>query len=184
MFITLGRRICADAAHQVGFLAIIDGHPAGLEMVSLGSAYARLHRKLVRSYALEGLLDAGASERRASVLASPILAGPWEQTGGVRTLAPLARGVKAAPDGLPWPESGLEARVGRDFDGQPPADYSALALAFIEEIITAEECQFPTVGNGTDHRYRGEALAGAALVHEGEVIHCAFSRRVHLVKRK
>lgn len=43
--------------NQVGLLAFIGGKPAGADMVSLSSAYAKLHPKLVRSYTLEGLLD-------------------------------------------------------------------------------------------------------------------------------
>ena len=43
--------------NQVGLLAMIDGQPAGMDMVSLSSAYTRIHPKLIRSYTLEGLLD-------------------------------------------------------------------------------------------------------------------------------
>jgi hypothetical protein len=42
---------------QVGLVALIRGKPAGMDMVSLASAYAKLHPKLVRSYTLEALLD-------------------------------------------------------------------------------------------------------------------------------
>ncbi|HOX58516.1 MAG TPA: hypothetical protein P5205_15855 [Candidatus Paceibacterota bacterium] len=41
---------------QVGLLAIINGQPAGADVVSRTSAYAKLHPKLVQSYSLEGLL--------------------------------------------------------------------------------------------------------------------------------
>jgi hypothetical protein len=67
-----------------------------------------------------------------------------------------------------------------------PADYSALAKAFLDEIAAAEERQFPSVGYGTDFRYRSttphsplataHSIAGTALVHENEVIHAAFFR--------
>lgn len=108
-------------AGQVGFVSIINGAPAGLDLVSLTTAYAKLHAKLVRSYTLEALLDAKAAE--------------------------------AAPDNV-----------------------ATRAREFIDEICKAEACQFPSVGHGTDHRYRGKGLAGAALVHEKEVIHAAFFR--------
>ncbi len=52
--------IFKPVANQVGLLAFIGGKPAGADMVSLSSAYAKLHPKLVRSYTLEGLLDAQA----------------------------------------------------------------------------------------------------------------------------
>ncbi|HOC57752.1 MAG TPA: hypothetical protein PKI20_19185 [Verrucomicrobiota bacterium] len=49
--------IFKSVANQIGFVAFIGGKPAGLDMVSLTSAYARLHPKLVRSYALEALIE-------------------------------------------------------------------------------------------------------------------------------
>ena len=42
---------------QVGLFVLIDGSPVGLDLVSLGGAYVQLHSKLVRSYALESLLE-------------------------------------------------------------------------------------------------------------------------------
>ena len=57
-------RKCDEIFHlvpnQVGLLALINGLPAGLEIVSLYSAYSKLHSKLVRSYTLEGLLDSAS----------------------------------------------------------------------------------------------------------------------------
>ncbi len=106
---------------QVGILAIIDGRPAGVDMVSLTGAYAKIHPKLVRSYTLEGLLD--------------------------------PKGKLAALDAI-----------------------AASAQKFLAESAAAEERQFPSVGHGTDHRYKGKALAGTALVHENEVINAAFFR--------
>jgi len=53
---------------QVGFLAVIDGEAAGLDLVSRAPAYARLHGKLVRSYVMAGLVggeEASASEDQA-----------------------------------------------------------------------------------------------------------------------
>lgn len=61
---------------QHGLLVFLDGRPAGLDVVSRAAAYARLHRKLLRSYLLDALLDAhrpGPSTRAASA-ASPDLA--------------------------------------------------------------------------------------------------------------
>ena len=113
--------IFKSVPNQVGLLAIIDGRPAGVDMVSLTGAYAKIHPKLVRSYTLEGLLD--------------------------------PKGKLAAPDAN-----------------------AASAQKFLAEIAAAEERQFPSIGHGTDHRYKGKALAGTALVHENEVIHAAFFR--------
>ena len=63
--------------NQVGLLAFIGGTPAGLELVSLASVYAKLHPKLVRSYTLEALLDQGRE-------LSPLSAAP-------DTILPMAR---------------------------------------------------------------------------------------------
>jgi hypothetical protein len=45
---------------QTGLLVLIDGRVAGMDMVSLESAYAGLHPKLVKSYAMEALASRGA----------------------------------------------------------------------------------------------------------------------------
>jgi hypothetical protein len=55
---------------QVGLLAFIGGKPAGVDMVSLMSAYAKLLPTLVRSYTLEGLLDDKAKPAPADGLTS------------------------------------------------------------------------------------------------------------------
>jgi len=128
--------------NQIGLLAIIDGRPVGMDMLSLAAAYAKLHSKLVRSYTLEGLLDGHTSPAT---------------TGSV-----------------------------------PPSAISAepltLAQAFLAEIQTAEVRPFPSIGHGTDFRYRSAvspkspspsprfSFAGSALVHANEVIHAAFFR--------
>ncbi len=104
---------------QLGMLAFTDNRPAGFDLVSLGAAYATIHPKLVRSYALESLLES-----------SPAIA-----------LAP---------------------------------DFANLARSFMDRVVACGERGFPSVGYGVDFRYRGEALAGAALVHAEEVIHSAF----------
>lgn len=126
--------------NQVGLFAFIGGAPAGADLVSLMPAYAKLHSKLVRSYALEALLD--------------------------YTAAPQ----KGKPQGEAAQDSTLRTH------------YRALARAFLDELDTAEERQFPSVGYGVDFRYRSStphpsassSVCGTALVHENEVIHAAF----------
>jgi hypothetical protein len=107
--------------NQVGLLAFIGGKPAGADIVSLTSAYTRLHPKLVRSYTLEGLL---------------------ENNQDTPTAEPIA----------------IQARQ------------------FFDEIGSAEQREFPSVGYGSDYRFKSKALVGTALVHESEVIHAAFFR--------
>jgi hypothetical protein len=106
-------------ANQIGFIAFLRGNPVGLDLISLTSAYSRLHPKLVQSYALEGLFH-------------------------------------------------------EDQQAPPVEVISTQARKFIEEIAMAEESEFPSIGHGVDHRFKGRALAGAALIHEGEVIHATF----------
>lgn len=43
--------------HQKGLLAFINGEVAGFDIISLESAYEILHAKLVKSYALDALLQ-------------------------------------------------------------------------------------------------------------------------------
>ena len=46
---------------------------------------------------------------------------------------------------------------------------------FLEVICSGEMSLSPSVGMGEDHRFTGDAVAGGALVNDGEVIHlCAF----------
>jgi hypothetical protein len=58
----------------------------------------------------------------------------------------------------------------------PANGITTRAKAFLAEILTAQERQFPSVGHGTDHRYKGKALPGTALARDNEVIHAAFFR--------
>lgn len=104
---------------QVGLVAFTDARLAGFDLLSLSSAYATIHSKLVRSYALESLL------------------------------------TSSGPD-------------------TPGQDFAGMAKSFVHRVAATGERRFPSVGCGFDCRYRGEALAGAALVHADEVIHAAF----------
>jgi hypothetical protein len=135
---------CAEifkpVANQIGLLGFIDGKPAGADMVSRKGAYAKLHPKLVRSYALEGLVES-SSDSQSSTTEVP-----------------------------------------------EPDVFTAQARQFLQEIVATEERQFPSIGHGTDFRYRTcppasstnppplVTICGTALVHENEVIHAAFFR--------
>jgi hypothetical protein len=57
-----------------------------------------------------------------------------------------------------------------------PETITAGAREFLDDLflLAAEETEFPSVGYGTDHRFKGKNLVGSALVHENEVIHAAF----------
>ncbi len=67
----------------------------------------------------------------------------------------------------------------------PAADtITTRARQFLDEIVVAEEQRFPSIGHGTEFRYRGPStinsqpstICGSALVHANEVIHAAFFR--------
>ncbi len=73
-------QVFKPVAQQVGFLAFIGGKPAGLDLLSRSSAYAKLHAKLVRSYALEGLLDPDPAPAGA---ASPSTLNPQPSTASL-----------------------------------------------------------------------------------------------------
>ena len=62
--------IFTSVPNQVGLLTFIGGMPAGADLVSSMSAYTRLHPKLVRSYALEGLLEANQETRSTEDIVS------------------------------------------------------------------------------------------------------------------
>ena len=59
-----------------------------------------------------------------------------------------------------------------DATGKPAAPDSIRPQAeeFLAGILAAEERQFPSVGHGTDYRYKASALAGTVLVHADEVM--------------
>lgn len=152
--------------NQVGLFAMMDGQPAGMEFLSLSQAYAKLHAKLVRSYALEVLLDHDHDQP-----AKPAAPLPEPHQGD----APPAGAAPAAPS-----------------NGDP----TAVAKAFLETLLAAEEQRFPSIGHGAELRYRftkpnsaksvanpppaassaPHSIAGSALVHQDEVIHAAFFR--------
>jgi len=134
--------IFKPVANQIGLLVFIGGKPSGVDLVSRVAAYGKLHQNLVRSYALEALIESGLPSQ-------PSTEGP---------------------------------------QSTDPAQFTAQARQFLDEITAAEEHQFPSIGHGIDYRYRsgptpsrstpqhGSTICGTALVHENEVIHAAFFR--------
>ncbi|HUC84290.1 MAG TPA: DUF6569 family protein [Candidatus Acidoferrales bacterium] len=114
---------CLEIFHripgQLGLLAFTNTRPAGFDLLSLSTAYATVHPKLVRSYALESLLESAPADA-------------------------------------------------------PSLDFTTMAKSFTDRAVACGEHRFSSVGCGSDYRYRGEQLAGAALVHAEEAIHVAF----------
>ena len=62
--------------NQCGLLAMIDGKPAGLDIVSLSEVYAILHPQLVQSYAMEAMADLRTRVFASSISKSKSLPEP------------------------------------------------------------------------------------------------------------
>jgi len=107
---------------QKGLLVLIGGRVEGFDAVSLAPAYAVLHGRLVKSYAMDALLREGKK-------------GPGEEVRREK------------------------------------------AMAFIDEVRECGGKGFPSVGLGTDVRFRGGRIVGSSLVYRDSVIHAAFFRR-------
>ena len=90
---------------QKGLLVLIDGKVAGMDMVSLESACAALHPKLVKSYAMEALVSRGPTGRSSRrVRRRPSLPRPWR-----------ARASASSP----WATAGTSASRGRALWARP-----------------------------------------------------------------
>lgn len=134
---------------QNGLVVLIDGQVAGLDTLSRPQAYARLHPKLVRSYAIDALLDPDRPSSSASADATT------PQT------------ANRQPSSIP---------AGGTSEGRPPTDPLAQTKAFFAELEICEFKPFPSVGCGQDCRLTGPRLVGAALVHDQKIIHAALFR--------
>ena len=80
-------------------------------------------------------------------------------------------------------EALLEDRTALSPLSAAPAALTSSAQKFLAEVTRTEERQFPSIGHGTDFRYRSAtpqsashppSICGSALVHQDEVIHAAF----------
>ena len=50
------------AEGQRGLLVFVNGKPAGIDLLSRAEAYAEVHSKLVRSYAMDAVADGCSDE--------------------------------------------------------------------------------------------------------------------------
>jgi len=78
--------------HQKGLLAIISGEVTGFDFVSRESAYKRLHCKLIKSYALDAILQSGEGA----------VADPSGQAGAFLAEAAQAKGKRFRSVGHGW----------------------------------------------------------------------------------
>lgn len=131
--------------------------------------------------ALHDVFQALAPQLTRALTALPLVPG---QSG----LLVVIDGQVAGLDLVPPPElyGRLHAKLVRSYvlealletDPSPPVPDRALELArgFLGQLAGCDERAFPSIGYGTDHRYAGPGVAGAALVHADQVVHAAFFR--------
>ena len=174
---------------QKGALVFIGGKAAGLDFVSREAAYGLLHAKLVKSYAMEAMLEA----ERAKARQGERLKDPDEELRGA-SIGPEkerprkeSRGKggksgkrgKKAGEGGPGGEGGGrdEAASGGGKDkpvtgGEEQAE--ARARDFLSRAAECREARYQSVGLGDSLRYEGRGVIGSALAVDGAVIHLAF----------
>jgi hypothetical protein len=102
---------------QVGLALVANGRVLGVEMVSRPAAYTRLHRRILRSYALDVTLEKATANN---------------------------------------------------------SDPLSVAAEFLTSLTGLEEHGHDSIGYGTDWRYEGGQVCGAALVHDDTCIHAVF----------
>ena len=72
----------------------------------------------------------------------------------------------------------MDGLLERKRRGKEPdaAELPEAARVFLDEAAGCEEKLFKSVGYGEDCRFKGDRIAGSALVEKGTVIHAAFFR--------
>jgi hypothetical protein len=68
----------------------------------------------------------------------------------------------------------MDALLGKKKAEDDPAVASKAAHDFVDRAARCEEKTFKSVGCGNDYRFKGDHIAGSALVHNDTVIHMAF----------
>jgi len=152
--------------NQVGVLVFIAGTPAGLDLVSRTSAYAKLHPKLVRSYTLEGLL----LEPKPGEGGSELPSAPQAPGNGLheKARAFLHEIIAAEEHQFPSIGHGTDFRYGGPSGPPTPNQPSAAALA--------KEGQPSAPSEPSTLNPQPSTICGSALVHANDVIHGAFFR--------
>jgi hypothetical protein len=132
--------------YQVGILVFIDGKIKGIDTVSSPVAYKNLHEKLLKSYALEAVLDKNNSKSSApSKKSEKFIENIKDAMGSVLNK-----------------------------NNSTNTDYSKKSEKFIENIKDAPESKLKSLGHGWDHRFESESVLGSALLCQGEIIHASF----------
>lgn len=68
----------------------------------------------------------------------------------------------------------MDALVGKKKAGAETVAAGEAARGFLDRAMRCEEKTFKSVGCGDDYRFKGDRMAGSALVHGDTVIHTAF----------
>jgi hypothetical protein len=149
---------------QKGVLVFIGGEVAGLDFVSREQAFAVLHAKLVKSYAIEAML---VGER-----AKAVTAAKGEKKGERKE---KKEGVKEGKkEGEQQGGSGKSLKRGV-MGGEQRLD-EAKAREFMGRAAECSETRYESVGLGSSRRYEGRGVIGSALAVDDRVIHMAFFR--------
>ncbi len=186
---------------QKGALVFIGGKAAGLDFVSREAAYGLLHAKLVKSYAMEAMLEAERAKARQGerlkdpdeelrgAAIGPEKEGPRKESRGKGGKA----GKRGGKDGQAGQSGGAGAsdnREGGDNVGGGGGSASgggkdkpvaggeeqdkARARDFLSRAAECREARYQSVGLGDSLRYEGRGVIGSALALDGAVIHLAF----------
>lgn len=68
----------------------------------------------------------------------------------------------------------MDALAGKKKGAADKAAAGKAVKSFMERAIGCEEKSFKSVGCGDDYRFKGDHIAGSALVHDQTVVHTAF----------
>jgi hypothetical protein len=139
---------------QKGLIVLANGKVAGLDFVSSESAYAVLHSKLIKSYAMDVLLNTPRDTENKSTTKSA--AESKTEKRAENRDAEDAKDVKKS-EGFSVIDETLDH-----------------AKKFIEDVKCCKESRFESVGYGWDFRFEGPTAIGSALVSHDTVIHMAF----------
>jgi hypothetical protein len=158
---------------QKGVLVFIGGEVAGLDFLSREQAFAVLHAKLVKSYAMEAMLvgereKAAKGERKAEE--GKKAAGGKRRRNGSKESEGGGAG-KSGEGGKE--EAGREREAGEAGELKPD---EAIAHEFLAQAAECGEMRYESVGLGSSLRYEGQGVIGSALSVNEKIIHMAFFR--------
>lgn len=146
---------------QKGLLVFLSGKAVGFDFISKPAAFVRLFPKLIKSYAMEAVLEVEQEKRKAGAQndKSKGTVSGGEASESKRKNHASDRTGKDEKNRMIEPEI------------QPLAEQ---AKAFLAEAAACSGQKHPSVGLGTYYRFSGDAIVGSCLTVNDSVIHMAF----------